>query len=73
MRGVNEEIANIQDIKTKRELLLDTLVLKGCKGRGCIETEFRSTDNHLGVRDFLTQLPAHQNDMCSQIPMDFWR
>lgn len=38
---MNEEIANTRDIKTKRDLLLDTLVLKGCKGRGCIKTEFR--------------------------------
>lgn len=68
---MSEEIANIQDIKTKRDLPLDTLVLKGCKGRGCIKTEFRSTD--LGARDFLTQLPAHQNDMCSQVTVDFWR
>lgn len=70
---MNEEIANTQDIKTKRDLLLDTLVLKGCKGRGCIKTEFRSTGNHSGVRVFLTQLPAHQNDMCSQILMDLWK
>lgn len=70
---MNEEIANIQDIKTKRDLLLDTLVLKGCKGRGCIKTEFRSTDNHLGVRDFLIQVPAHQNGKYFQIPKNFWR
>lgn len=70
---MNEEIANIQDIKTKRDLLLDTLVLKGCKGRGCIKSEFRSADNHLGTRDFLTQLPAYHNDMCSPIPVDLWR
>lgn len=70
---MNKEIANTQDIKTKRDLLLDTLVLKGCKGGGCIKTEFRSIGNHLGVRVISTQLPAHRNDMCSQTPMDFWK
>lgn len=54
MRGMKEEIANIQDIRTKRDLPLDTLALKGCKGRGCIRIEFRSTDNQLGVRDCVT-------------------
>lgn len=72
MRRVNEEIANIQYIKNQKgDLPLDTLVLKGC--RGCIKTEFRSKNNHLGVRDFLVQLRAHQHDMYSQIPMDFWK
>lgn len=70
---MNEEIANIQDIKTKRDLPLATLALKGCKGRGCVKTEFRSPDNHLGVRDFLIQLPAHQTGTYSQTARDFWR
>lgn len=72
-RGMTEETAAIQDIKTKRDLLLDTLVPKGCKGRGCAKTEVRSTNNQLGTRDFLTQLSAHQSAVCSWMPTDFWR
>lgn len=70
---MNEEIANTRDIKTKRDLLLDTLVLKGCKGRGCIKTEFREYRQPPRCQGFLAQLPAHQNDMCSQILMNFWK